>query len=277
MLHALQARLHAARLELNGRWLRLQEQAALRRLGEEIAAGPVRGESPELAGMLSEIESARREIEALAAESGASIDADRVDLARVAPWIRPAVVARGMCARLVLRHRSGAVRRGLRPRYEALGHLASDGGAGAAHQEIADVRNGLERVRAERERRLAPLDGRALPAWTARAGAEAAGIGRAIVAQLRSHLLPKAPALAGMVVGWWIANTYTDSHMRSVLRSVGIGSGGTRVVSGSTYKAMSFWMPLLAAALCAYLGERIAGYYGRRANAGTEDAARESA
>jgi hypothetical protein len=276
MLHALQARLHAARLELNGRWLRLQEQAALRRLGEEIAGGS-RVESPELAGMLSEIESARRELEALAAESGASLDADRVDLARVAPWMRPAVVARGMCARLVLRHRSGAVRRGLRPRYEALGSLASPGGAGAAHRKIADVRNGLERVRAERERRLAPLDGHALPEWTGRAGAEAAGIGRAIVAQLRSHLLPKAPALAGMVVGWWIANTYTDSHVRSVLRSVGIGSGGTRVVSGSTYKAMSFWMPLLAAALCAYLGERIAGYYGRRASAGTEAAARESA
>jgi hypothetical protein len=278
MLHALQARLHAARLELNGRWLRLQEQAALRRLGEEIAAGPARDESSELAGMLSEIESARRGIAALAAESAASIDADRVDLARVAPWMRPAVVARGVCARLVLRHRSGAVRRGLRPRYEALGHLASLAGTEAGgHREIADVRNGLERVRAERERRLAPLDGWALPAWTERAGAEAAGIGRAIVAQLRSHLLPKAPALAGMVVGWWIANTYTDSHVRSVLRSVGIGSGGTRVVSGSTYKAMSFWMPLLAAALCAYLGERIAGYYGRRANARTEEAARESA
>jgi hypothetical protein len=277
MLHDLQARLHAARLDLDGRWLRLQEQAALRRLGEEIAGGPARGGSPELAGMRSEIESATRELEALAAEGRASIDADRMDLARVAPWMRPAVVARGMCARLVLRHRSGAVRRGLRPRYEALGHLASLGGAGAAHPEIADARSGLERVRAERERRLAPLDGRALPAWTARAGAEAAGIGRAIVGQLRSHLLPKAPALAGMVVGWWIANTYTDSHVRSIMRSVGIGSGGTRVVSGSTYKAMSFWMPLLAAALCAYLGERIAGYYGRRADAGPEDAARESA
>jgi hypothetical protein len=277
MLHALQARLHAARLELDGRWLRLQEQAALRRLGEEIAAGPARGGSPELTGMLSEIESARRELEALAAERRASIDADRVDLARVAPWIRPAVVARGMCARLVLRHRSSAVRRGLRPRYEALGDLASPGGMGTAHREIADVRNGLERVRAERERRLAPLGGRALPAWTARAGAEAGGLGRAIVGQLRSHLLPKAPALAGLVVGWWIANTYTDSHVRSIMRSVGIGSGGTRVVSGSTYKAMGFWMPLLAAALCAYLGERIAGYYGRRASAGTEDAARESA
>jgi hypothetical protein len=81
-----------------------------------------------------------------------------------------------------------------------------------------------------------------------------------------------------MVVGWWIATTYTDSHVRSMLRSVGIGSGGTRVVSGSTYKAMSFWMPLLAAALCAYLGERIAAYYGQRTHAGTaEEGARESA
>jgi hypothetical protein len=60
-----------------------------------------------------------------------------------------------------------------------------------------------------------------------------------------------------MAVGWWIANTYTDSRMRSILRTVGIGSGGTHVVSGSTYRAMSFWLPLLAAALCAYIGERL--------------------
>ena len=62
-------------------------------------------------------------------------------------------------------------------------------------------------------------------------------------------------------------------HVRSVLRSVGIGSGGTHVVSGSTYKAMSFWLPLLAAAVCAYLGERIVGYYRKRASpeAGTPD------
>jgi hypothetical protein len=29
-------------------------------------------------------------------------------------------------------------------------------------------------------------------------------------------------------------------------------------VSGSTYKAMQFWLPLLAAAACAYAGQRIA-------------------
>ena len=84
---------------------------------------------------------------------------------------------------------------------------------------------------------------------------------RAVLAQLRSHFLPKAPALAGLAVGWWIARTYTDSHLHSVLRTLGIGKGGTRVVSSSTYEAMSFWLPLLAAALCAYLGERLAAYY----------------
>jgi hypothetical protein len=64
-----------------------------------------------------------------------------------------------------------------------------------------------------------------------------------------------------MAVGWWIANTYTDSHLRSALRSLGLGHGGTHVVSGSTLKAMSFWLPLFAAAVCAYVGERVAGYY----------------
>ncbi len=67
-----------------------------------------------------------------------------------------------------------------------------------------------------------------------------------------------------MAAGWWVTNTYTDSHFRSALRSVGIGSGGTRVVSGETYRAMSFWLPILAAAVCAYLGDRLAGYVRRR-------------
>jgi hypothetical protein len=85
----------------------------------------------------------------------------------------------------------------------------------------------------------------------------AAALGGAVWEQLRSHLLPKAPALVGMAVGWWIADTYTDSHIRSALRTIGIGSGGTHVVSGSTYRAMTFWLPLLAAAVCAYAGERL--------------------
>jgi hypothetical protein len=98
--------------------------------------------------------------------------------------------------------------------------------------------------------------------WSGKAGAEAMAFGRAVWQQLRAHLVPKAPAVAGMLMGWWIANTYTDSHLRSALRSLGLGSGGTRVVSGSTYRAMSFWLPLLTAALCAYVGERLARSWG---------------
>lgn len=175
-----------------------------------------------------------------------------------------------------LRHRRSLKRRALRPRFEALGGLAmgsADSGArtGARsrlEQDVTAVRDQLAATSANRDRWVAPFGGHALPAWAARAGTEAAGFGRAVAVQLRCHLVPKAPALAGLAVGWWIANTYTDSHLRSVLRSVGIGSGGTRVVSSSTYEAMSFWLPLLAAALCAYLGERIGAFYGGAGDGG---------
>ncbi len=136
----------------------------------------------------------------------------------------------------------------------------SDTPASPARQ-LSQLRAELVRVGAERERWVAPYDGSAVPAAALRAGAEASGFGRAVVHQLRSHFLPKAPALVGLAVGWWVADTYTDSHLLSVLRSLGIGSGGTRVVSSSTYEVMSFWLPLLAAALCAYVGDRIGGFY----------------
>jgi hypothetical protein len=123
---------------------------------------------------------------------------------------------------------------------------------------VQAIRAELAAGASERERRKAELDARPLPAWMERARGEGKHFGVALWTQLRSQLTPKAPALAGMAVGWWIASTYTDSHARSILRSVGIGHGGTHVVSASTYKAMQFGLPLLAAAACAYLGARIA-------------------
>jgi hypothetical protein len=253
--------MHEVRLGMRRWQLRRQERFALRRLGGEIARASGRGGQEELSRIMAEIGDAHRWLAALASESDASIEADRIDLRRVAAWIKPVVVTRGVCTRLVLRHQRRAVRGQLDARHEALGAGAVRLGMGVARPELMHARAGLGRVQAELEQRLAAFGGTAHPAWTARAGAEAVGFGRAILSQLRAHLLPKAPALAGMVAGWWIANTFTDSPVHSVLRSVGIGRGGTHVVSGSTYKAMHFWLPLLAAALCAYLGERIASYY----------------
>jgi hypothetical protein len=172
--------------------------------------------------------------------------------------MKPVIVARGACTRMVLRHRSSIERRALRPRLEALGELVS----GSPASEVAALRDRLALIARQRERWSAPYGGSALPTWAPQAARETMGFGRAFLRQLRSHIFPKAPALVGLAVGWWIANTYTDSHLRSALRSIGIGSGGTRVVSSSTYEAMSFWLPLLAAALCAYLGERIGAFYG---------------
>ena len=157
------------------------------------------------------------------------------DLSQVAWWIHPAVALRAFASHVVLQHRRFRAMRALDSAYEALGRAAAHG-----PHTLADP-PGAERARD----------------WGAQAGREVLRFTAAMWHQLRSFLFPKAPALAGMAVGWWIANTYTDSRVRSVLRSVGIGSGGTHLVSGSTYRAMTFWAPLFAAALCAYAGERI--------------------
>jgi hypothetical protein len=127
-----------------------------------------------------------------------------------------------------------------------------------AAREVEAIRTELAGAASEQQRRKAELDARPVPAWMERARSEGKHFGGALWTQLRSQLMPKAPALAGMAMGWWITSRYTDSHARSILRSVGIGHGGTHVVSGTTYKVMQFGLPLLAAAVCAYLGGRIA-------------------
>jgi hypothetical protein len=171
----------------------------------------------------------------LVAERRAVAEAERRDLARVAWWIRPAVVMRTLSSRAVLQDERRRRQRVLDVAHEALARAAGRGRAGDPPP-------------------LSAPGGPPVSGWASR---EAHGLTIAFWGQLRSHIFPKAPALVGMAVGWWIANTYTDSRVRSVLHSVGIGSGGTHVVSGSTFRAMSFWLPLFAAALCAYAGERI--------------------
>jgi hypothetical protein len=265
MLARLQAQIHEIRLDLQGAWLHRRERSALRRLGEAVLASETSGSDPELHRIRDEVALTRGRIDAMTAERRAALETDRADVAEVSAWVLPLVIVRGVCTRLVLRHRQSLLRRTLRPRYEALGELAAAAPEvwQPLEREVAAIRSETARALAERERWTAPFGGTALPRWTSRVGSEIGGLSRALARQLRSQLLPKAPALAGLAVGWWIAQTYTDSHLRSALRSIGIGSGGTRVVSSSMYQAMSFWLPLLAAALCAYAGERTAMYHGR--------------
>ncbi len=190
-----------------------------------------------------------------------SLAADRMDYEASAPWMRPVVVLRGCCTRAVLRHRIARERRALTVHEEAIGStIVNQPLAFARHprqvQAVADTRATLRLLREDRNRRLEQFGGSALPRWLPHLRRESAVLGRALWLQLKPNVLPRGSALVGLTVGWWLANTYTDSHFRSMLHSLGIGSGGKRVVSGETYKAMMFWLPILAAALFAYLADR---------------------
>ena len=180
MLARLHAQFHEIRLDLRGRRLRHRERLALRRLGEAVARAGVGG-SEASARLVGEIVEGERRAAALMADSRASLEADRADLRAVAAWVKPAVVLRGLCTRLVLRHRRWLERRALRPRFEALGELATGSAErgdqpGSLAREVAAVRGRVAAVAAERERWVAPYGGRALPDWTARAGVEAVGV-----------------------------------------------------------------------------------------------------
>jgi hypothetical protein len=272
MLRRLEAQFHDVRLSLQIRSARQREARALARLGRAAMSAPRLREHAQLAPAVELLERVQSTIAALRVARAASLDVDRAEFGAVEPWMRPAVVLRGLLARAILRHRIARAARAAIPHYTALGALVADepGLIQRLHlvpflgDTIATARAELEAARTERLRRLAPFEGQALPNWTARLQGEGLALGHAIWAQLRSQLFPRVSALAGLAVGWWITSTYTDSQWKAGLRSLGIGSGGTHVVSRETYRAMSFWLPLLAAAVCAYLCDRLAQALRRR-------------
>ena len=263
MIDYLQAQLHAIRLGVRQRGLRRRELVALARLGRMTLAD---GGSREgrLAVLAVEAATARDRLTALAEERRVALAQSRADLAAVPRWMAPVVLVRGASARAVLQQRRGLIEKAMHELHLTAGRLAMATATSPAAREVQAIRSELAGAAGERQRRLAALGAHPLAGWVDRARKEGEQFGGAVWMQLRSQLTPKVPALAGMAMGWWITSTYTDSHARSILRSVGIGHGGTHVVSGSTYKAMHFGLPLLAAALCAYVGDRAVKYWRSR-------------
>ena len=261
------AMVHTARLEFELKRAQQREREALARAGESFAATPHPPADAAAQALLADVRRLGRELDGHSAAVARSMEDDRADLVSVARWMRPLVVVRGLCARAVLRHHATRRLRDLRPLHERLGAIAlaqpgdwaaAGGIPGTLVDAIRGARAEQQTAVASRTLRLAPLGGAALPGWLGVVASETKALGQALVKQLRGQLLPRASALAGLAAGWWVAHTYTDSRPRAVLRSIGIGKGGTHVVSGDTYQAMSFWLPILAAAICAYLGDRIA-------------------
>src|SRR5512144_1517354 len=73
--------------------------------------------------------------------------------------------------------------------------------------------------------------------------------------------IPGVSAIAGILVGSWVAGTCTSSPVKGFLSQVGLMKGGTHVVSGTTYKFLSVVLPVLAIALTAYLVQKGMKHY----------------
>jgi hypothetical protein len=272
----------AARASWDAHWALRRQRIAFRELGDALAsiprpssdAAPASGgvaaleggqivEGPALENVL-ELDAQR---EQLAEAARASLDRDRADYALVPPWGRAFVIARGVFDRAAIGTRVLHLRRLRRAACEELGRLAheqlSEGsqGADAAEAAAAQARAtaaAVEAAREERRRLLERAGAHPVAAVLPSVGKEAGALGTSILRELRGQMLPRLPALAGLAVGWWIANTFTDSSFSATLSRWGIGSGPRHAVDSGTYRALAFWLPLLAAALCSYAGSRLA-------------------
>ena len=174
-----------------------------------------------------------------------SMDRDRADYGAVAQWARPLVVLRGVLDRSVLR----ALRRRAAVDRKAAVVKSAEASLDSAQGVLAESARQARSLAREAEARLAPLP------LVAR---EAHHFSRYVFSEARSRLLPRIPALVGLLVGFWIAQTFTDSEFSATLHSWGIGQGPRRAVRGETLRAMNFALPLFAAALSSYAGSRLA-------------------
>ncbi len=68
--------------------------------------------------------------------------------------------------------------------------------------------------------------------------------------------IPSVSAISGLVVGSWVVSNFTTSPLRGYLASWGLMKGGTHVVSSTTYKFLSVFLPIMATAVTAYLVQK---------------------
>ncbi len=73
--------------------------------------------------------------------------------------------------------------------------------------------------------------------------------------------IPGVSAIVGLLVGSWVASTFTNSPIKGFLSSWGFMKGGTHVVSNTTYKFLSVFLPLFATAVAAYAVQKVMKSY----------------
>lgn len=69
--------------------------------------------------------------------------------------------------------------------------------------------------------------------------------------------IPGVSAIAGLIVGAWVASTFTTSPVKATLARWGFIEGGRHVVSSPMYRFLSVVLPVLVAAVTAYVVQKI--------------------
>jgi hypothetical protein len=73
--------------------------------------------------------------------------------------------------------------------------------------------------------------------------------------------IPGVSAIAGILVGSWVASTFTNSPIKGYLSSWGLMKGGTHVVSTTTYRFLSVFLPIIVTAITAYIVQKVLKTY----------------
>jgi hypothetical protein len=224
MIHHLRAQLDAFRLGVHQRDLRRREQDALARLGK-MTLGEGGPRVGRLAALATEAAAARSRLEALSGQRQPPGAANRADL----------------------RRRRESLEQKLRELHLIAGRLVMAMPATEGGTEVLAIRAELANAASERDR----------------LHAEGRRLGEELLAGARAWLTPRAPALTAMALGWWVTSHYTESHIRTILKSFGLSSSrrGPHLVSASTDSLLiEYGLPLLAAVLCASFGNRLAAW-----------------
>lgn len=252
----------AARLYADAAFARRREARALAKAGEVACDITGLQGSAEASRALADAATLRERRDAACRAAAASLEADRADWADAPSWLKLVIVARGLLVRGVLGAQKRQIERALAPLLKVIGEDAMATPPVAAL--LPDhVRTGIEQERArgerasaERAQLLAPFGGRALPSSVTTGGRELARVALGLESEFRSRLVPRLPGLVGLGAGWWVAHAFTASRWAAFTDRLGLRQGGPWVVSRETYERLEFWVPLVSAALCAYLGSR---------------------
>jgi hypothetical protein len=142
--------------------------------------------------------------------------------------------------------------------------------------EFASARDDAAGARAERAKLLEPFHGEPLPSWLAASLREVRVFLGYLWDQLSKRFFLRAPALAGLLVGWWLGRHFSDSTAASwVHEHIGFDVRGRSEVEAK--ERLAFWLPLFAAALCSYIASFVALRVQRKYAPQTASAAGEKA